>query len=69
MCRAGRTTYYRDSGWHGYMQGSVRFAAHVQQASCDILAEKYERPFGLHDLVTEHLVGGSDGKVNRGLSS
>ena len=43
------------------MQGSARFAAHVQQASCAILAERYERSFGLLGLVTEHLVGGSDG--------
>ena len=51
------------------MQGSTRFTAHVQQASCDILVDKYERLFGLLGLVTEHLVGGSDGEVNRGLSS
>ena len=66
VCISDGTTYYRARGWPGYMQASARFAAHVQQASCAILAEKYERIFGLLGLVTGYLVGGSGGEVNRG---
>ena len=61
VCRSGGTTNYRARGRAGYMQGSARFTAYVQQASCAILAKKYERLFGLPGLVTGHPVGGSDG--------
>ena len=61
MCRSGGATYYRARSLPGYIQGSVRFDAHIQQTSCAILAKKYGSLFGLLGLVTKHLVGDSDG--------